>query len=453
MTTLDDRLRAAASEIEEIAAAAPLPRPETVEVRRPQARVSARMAAAVVAAAAVAVLVLVGGVVLLAGPGGDVEPPVGTEPVSTTVTPTTATTVTPTTATTVTPTTAVTVTEPTTDTSPPPEVTAPGAAWEPVDLGPGAPEGGFFSDVAAGGPGFVAVGNECGAGCSTVTGMAWVSGDGLAWARAESDTGFGNGLVAVTRGGPGLVAIGLDSGQDGPGVGIWVSDETGLVWQQAPPTAEFAGIGRVPVGVAANETRVVAVGTGMDESGVFGRVWVSDDGLAWTLATELSGVELLDVAAVGTGFVAFGNVVNESDDFAVAVWASEDGTEWTEVFRDDEAFGGQSAAIEGGDAGAIAVGGMPDTAWISPDGLAWTRAEGLTLTMETWAALVDEEAWVIVGRGAWWTSADGETWTRFDEPAFSGAVGAVARAADRLVAVGSDSTQTPTVWIGTVPGP
>jgi hypothetical protein len=105
-------------------------------------------------------------------------------------------------------------------------------------------------------------------------------------------------------------------------------------------------------------------------------------------------------------------------------------------------------AIAAGANGAIAVGGMPDAAWVSPDGVTWTRIEDLTLPIETRAVFADDQGFVIVGRGTWWASVDAVTWIQTDEALFADAtIGAVTRAGPGLVAVGTQPGQIPTVWL------
>ncbi len=385
---------------------------------------------AVAVGVALAFILVVGGVALIARQGTD-NPPVVTEPPPATTT-TTSTTTLPVSPTTVPVPTAV-------------------SQWSRIDIVGDVPRQGFLSDVTLGGPGLVAVGNECGADCTTISAVVWVSVDGVTWERPEVDPAVfeeGTLLTAVTGGGPGLVAVGLEQTQEGgSAAAIWVSED-GFNWSQAPAIEEFAEISRVPLGVAASGSRLVAVGSGSDEQGIFGRIWISDDGLAWTLALELPDVELINVTAGGPGFLALGSVVNQDGFPVVAVWASEDGISWIQVLQDDEVFAGQLGAVEAGESGAIVLGGMPETAWVSPDGLTWTRVVDLTLTPETRAAVSYEGGFIVAGRGAWWSSEDGLEWVQFDDELFADSgVGAVTAGGSGLVAVGAQAGQIPTVWL------
>jgi hypothetical protein len=194
----------------------------------------------------------------------------------------------------------------------------------------------------------------------------------------------------------------------------------------------------------------VAVGTGSDEQGIFGRIWISDDGVAWTQALELPDVELIDVTAGGPGFLALGSAVNQDDFPVVSVWASEDGVSWTQVLQDDEVFAGQLGAVAASENGAIALGGMPTSAWVSPEGLTWTRVVDLALDErgETTAAVVHDGGFIVVERGRWWSSENGLEWVQFDDELFADSgVGAVTASGSGLVAVGAQAGQIPTVWV------
>ena len=92
--------------------------------------------------------------------------------------------------------------------------------WERVEI---ASEGGEMHAVTAGGPGLVAVGLRVLAGGSGRAGV-WVSDDGFGWREIEDDSFFGSGgawMSSVTVGGPGLVAVGVDTDGDRPGGSVW----------------------------------------------------------------------------------------------------------------------------------------------------------------------------------------------------------------------------------------
>ena len=82
-----------------------------------------------------------------------------------------------------------------------------------------------MTDVTAvGGGGLVAVGNYVGVQYGTAT--SWVSADGLSWRRAGDYPALGQGeMLAVTRGGPGLVAVGSFGAPDNYIPTIWLASE------------------------------------------------------------------------------------------------------------------------------------------------------------------------------------------------------------------------------------
>jgi hypothetical protein len=72
---------------------------------------------------------------------------------------------------------------------------------------------------------FVAVGNYVGVQYGTAT--SWVSTDGHSWRRAGNDAALGQGeMLAITRGGPGLVAVGSVGAPDNYIPTIWLTAET-----------------------------------------------------------------------------------------------------------------------------------------------------------------------------------------------------------------------------------
>ncbi len=115
--------------------------------------------------------------------------------------------------------------------------------------------------VTTGGPGLVAVGFDESAAA------VWVSPDGLAWQRiAHDQTVFGadTSMASVTVGGPGLVAVGdvgfvPDAGREA--AAVWTSPD-GIAWQRvAHDEAVFGGHGgQSMMSVTAGGPGLVAVG-------------------------------------------------------------------------------------------------------------------------------------------------------------------------------------------------
>jgi len=152
-----------------------------------------------------------------------------------------------------------------------------GASWTRVEqdeaaLG-GAGDQGMYA-VAAGGPGLVAVGWEGPAGESDAA--VWTSPDGLAWTRVgrEDDAFAGEGaqaMYAVAAGGPGFVAVGDSQANGDSDAAVWVSTD-GVTWARLPESeGPFAGEGDQSMyGVTAHGSRVIAVGY----DGSDGVIWV-----------------------------------------------------------------------------------------------------------------------------------------------------------------------------------
>ncbi len=262
-------------------------------------------------------------------------------------------------------------------------------------------------DVAAGGPGFVAVGGVEG------DAAVWTSPDGVTWTRVTDipDTVRGGEdnyeLGMVTTGGPGLVAM----------------------------TAPTVGMG----------------GTGPGEIAVL----VSSDGLSWTDVAELSRDAIVsDVTAGGPGLVVAGHVPYGDpalvEDSTVAFWTSPDGSTWSQAPYDEAVFGDQTsvAAVAAGGPGLVAVGsgdeGAAAAVWTSPDGLTWTRVpHDKAVFGDAWMTdvIVGGPGLVAVGSSLEgrevWTSPDGVSWTRLPDEAFWPDQGPWGGPSNELVSMGS----------------
>jgi hypothetical protein len=161
-----------------------------------------------------------------------------------------------------------------------------GVSWQRVPQGEAVfggefPEYGLsMSSVTVGGPGLVAVGSSWSRG----TGVVWTSSDGLEWQRLEHDDavfGTDSGIIvinSVAAGGPGLVAVGWDGGQDA--AAFWTSTD-GIDWQRIVQLQAVAGGGN-PHSVTVTDRGLVAVSS-LQYSGVellerSAAVWTSSDG-------------------------------------------------------------------------------------------------------------------------------------------------------------------------------
>lgn len=271
-------------------------------------------------------------------------------------------------------------------------------------------DGAVLQGVTASPDGMLAVGSAGGAVA------AWRSADGAAWQNVHvADTADGRAMRAVALVGDTGVAFG--GSDDGPSR-QWTVSEAGQVWRADGPARGIDG--RVNA-VAGDGGRWVAVGDMVDaESGTAaaGAVWASDDGAQWTQLAEVpvregtfSDVAVRDDTVVAVGFDVAGGVV----------WTSIDGEGET---VDDDTF--DAASIEGVAAtpdGFVALGrGLADlrpVVWTSTDGRRWER-DGPQTDVFAPDRQINEVATVgnrlvAVGSapegGSVWTSDDGVAWT------------------------------------------
>jgi len=246
----------------------------------------------------------------------------------------------------------------------------------------GGEAGGAMSSVTVGGPGLVAVGVDS-------TGPAvWTSADGITWSRVPPDEAvFGaldeQSMADVTVGGPGLVAVGRDeSGLDGDAA-VWTSPD-GVIWSRVPhDEAVFGGEREQHMsGVTVGGPGLVAVGA---DHATGPAVWTSPDGVTWSRVPPddavFSGERdqwMTDVTVGGPGLVAVGS--GDGVSTRPAVWTSPDGITWTWVPHND-AFAGRTGGYPGmnsvtaGGPGLVAVGSIDFHAavWTSADGVTWSR--------------------------------------------------------------------------------
>jgi len=344
-----------------------------------------------------------------------------------------------------------------------PDTAAPGMAWArvPDDQGIFGGAGRQQMDgIVAGGPGLVAVGRDLSAGEGGAAAV-WTSPDGLTWTRVPHDEAVFGGpnweyMWAVVVGGPGLVAVGVDSpGGIDRNAAVWTSPD-GLTWTRVPhDEAVFGGPrAQAMTAVVVGGPGLVAVGYdegggGWEDGGGRAKdaaVWTSPDGLTWTRVPDDEAVfggpnsqRMNGIAAGGPGLVAVG-YDNSAAGWAgengnAAVWTSPDGLTWTRA-PEGEVFGDyrwqtMSAVVAGGP-GLVAVGydgtatNHDAAVWTSPDGLTWTRVPhdeavfGGPNAQAMNAVVAGGPGLVAVGYagvandpdGAVWTSPDGVTWTR-----------------------------------------
>jgi hypothetical protein len=254
-----------------------------------------------------------------------------------------------------------------------------------------------------------------------VDAAVWRSNDGIAWRRvAAGDEAMGGDTVpqwmnAVVAGGPGFVAVGQE-GFDFLGVDEWTPGDEIPADGRAHVTENVAAVWTSPDGetwtraesqpalehpdgtvtgwatmfdVTTQASGLVAVGrnVGNDEGAA---VWLSPDGLSWQRVIPEDAYAWPDMQAVATSpgqrLVAVGGWSNY---VKAGAWSSTDnGTTWIRHPHDDELFGGLpgspadaqlfgAASIQGAALYAdtvIAVGMMKQDAavWVG----SWGAADG-----------------------------------------------------------------------------
>ena len=320
-----------------------------------------------------------------------------------------------------------------------------GVTWRHASIErPAGPGGEYITGVASGPDGFVAVGTAGTVGRLygyegplDLHAAVWTSPDGSAWTRVPHDPEvFGEpsaedrfdlrSIQGVTRGGPGFVAVGFDTGSESEpyGAAVWTSAD-GRSWSRVPRDREVFGSRFEPGGaemmrVAADTVgqRLVAVGVDLHLEGeqTAAAVWFSVDGLSWTRVPHDDAVfggpasyfQMDDVVAGSPGFVAVGAEAFPEGEFRRlpftdgvlvtptgfqdapvrgAVWTSPDGLVWKRVpteqlpGRADENV--RLIGVAAGGPGLVAVGwrGQPEdrdaVVWTSPDGETWSLASDL----------------------------------------------------------------------------
>ncbi len=441
MHDLDDQLREFGSFVDdavETVRATEVTIPHATPVHQPPRH---RLAIAG-AAAAVVVLFIAAAVVL--GPFGS-EAPYVEEPITASITTTTSEAAAP---------------------------ASPAMSWTRVESDAfGGSDDQLIRDIAIGGPGLVAVGADGSGG--DLDAAVWYSTDGRVWTRVPHDElvfgGPGDQYpMAVAAGGPGFVAVGDDSTPDGTAgiTAVWTSED-GITWSRVlHDESAFGGEEQVNVfmkDVTAFGSGLVAVGLEWRDSQADAVAWTSPDGIIWERVppneTVFGGPHdqaMWAVVPAGPGLVAVGqggNIFNAGPDQPAAVWVSTDGRDWSRV-PDQAALlsgfsqqGGEGPAGFTGDwarmddvaiggSGVVAVGRVgrcevqcdeDGAAWTSTDGITWQRSlvetvDGVRID-DMWAVATLDDVQVGVGNGsdsngefgpavAWTSNDGGDTWSR-----------------------------------------
>lgn len=255
-----------------------------------------------------------------------------------------------------------------------------GLDWTPVPLEESPRLEPGLTSVTAGGPGFVAVGYSYGAPAAVKSGglaVVWTSPDGTSWSNVSLDEdGFADaGMLGVTSGGPGVVAVGFAMDH----AAVWTSTD-GITWSPVPHDESIFGRDDTQMSaVTGGGPGLIAVGSRRGPGPDHASVWTSSDGIAWSPVPHDEDVfadvtQMSSVVAGGPGVVAVGTAGDDA-----AVWTSTDGITWSRVLDDQGVFGGQGdqamAGVTNGGPGLVAVGsdGTNAAVWTSVDGVAWSR--------------------------------------------------------------------------------
>jgi hypothetical protein len=175
-------------------------------------------------------------------------------------------------------------------------------------------------------------------------------------------------MIDVAAAGPGLVAVGGEGGL----AAIWTSAD-GITWSRVPHDNALFGVeSSWIVSVTAGGPGVVAVGTVVEESNQPAAVWTSVDGITWSRVLHDNAVfgedgwsEMRSLVAVDDGLIAVGfDFPAQSGGADAAVWTSADGRTWSRVPHNEAVFGSESmCCIATNDQGVVAVGS--NTAWVA----------------------------------------------------------------------------------------
>ncbi len=192
----------------------------------------------------------------------------------------------------------------------------------------------------------------------SVAGEQWISVYGLGAPDPAVVAPFGS-AVALAAGGPGFVALGLSS-DDGftARPQVWTSAD-GRDWTAVDSVGLTGSLNDVIGGAG----MLVAVGG----SGSAAISFVSTDGATWTAAPEqeaLQGAEMTSVAFRNGAFVATGLLTGPGDTFpsTAAIWHSPDGLQWSLVLQGES--GQRISQVVSAEEGFVAIGGhFPAAGW------------------------------------------------------------------------------------------
>lgn len=206
--------------------------------------------------------------------------------------------------------------------------------------------------------------------------VLWASTDlGVTWERV-ADEAVPPRLHDLAAGGPGYVAVGnanpANAGLpdvDPPHAGVWLSPD-GREWERIPDQDAFRQSSMRAIAV--RDGLLVAVGSHRVEGDDVPAVWRSSDGRQWSRVELSQGPGAVENIAVGPdGFVAVGS--SSQGSAQATAWLSADGETWTAETLDHSA-GGVATGVAVNRLGYVAIGTStitvdgPGFAWFVPNG-------------------------------------------------------------------------------------
>lgn len=335
-------------------------------------------------------------------------------------------------------------------------------------------------DVAAAGPGFVAVGIWVEGGIGS-EGAIWTSVDGYSWQRQQSSDsdGFGLSLTSVAVAEDGTVVVAGATQTSMPAV--WVSSD-GVSWEPGVGgwglgDGETAGLSAI----AHVDGRFVAIGR-VVPSQIHG-VWESPDGRVWERVsvpegTFTDGDTVSAVSIVGSRLLAAGYAFGPPD--VPTVWSSSDGRAWERTtlsgiqdaqLHDVASYADGAVVVGAHRQDANYLGSSQGAVWLSSDGAGWSLSEAdlsssQDSTTDIWSVTSTSQGLLAAGSDGGiatiWVSEDGESWKTSLQQGWQDldaeavpwrAISGVAEGTTGMVAVGQVSHEpgyngtTAAVWV------
>lgn len=225
--------------------------------------------------------------------------------------------------------------------------------------------------------------------------VLWASTDlGTTWERVPDDA-LPPRLHDIAAGGPGFVAVGnanpSNSGGpdlDPPHAAVWVSPD-GQEWEPLPDEASFQ-LSRIN-SITERDGMLVAVGSHRVGEEDLPTIWRSPDGRQWSRVELSASPGAVESIAVGPdGFVAVGSSTQGGQ--RAMAWLSPDGATWTSETLDQMAGGVATGAAVNG-LGFVAIGTSTQT--VDVPGLVWFAPVGGAASQQD----IGADVYGLVGTG------------------------------------------------------